>query len=164
MAGGEERTVREVKPWNIPGLIRVAGILDACGRDMAARYGLRHWDNPRWKTLAVCAVSVLRHRVYLTRDGSGDAATFQTDRQGSLMHLSKLATLPAAAGRGLGSFCLTYAENLARAAGCAGIVLEVYDKSEHAIKFYLHRGFRTVGTVKTLRYTELRMEKTLAPL
>ena len=37
--------------------------------------------------------------------------------------------------------------------------MEVYNKSNHAIKFYEHNGYLKVGETGTLKYTDLIMEK-----
>ena len=56
---------------------------------------------------------------------------------------------------------MKYIEMTAKERGLFRVTCEVYDKSEHAIKFYEHRGYRQYGTVGTLKYTELQMEKEL---
>lgn len=38
---------------------------------------------------------------------------------------------------------------------------KVYAPSKHALDFYLHRGYKVCGNTKTLKYSEIRMEKVL---
>jgi hypothetical protein len=39
--------------------------------------------------------------------------------------------------------------------------MEVYDKSQHAIDFYLHRGYVQCGVVNSLKYKEYVLQKQL---
>ncbi len=154
--------VGRIKVFDIPGICRASHILHACGKDMARRFDLHHWDNPRAVTFAIAGLGCLKNEMYLVRDGDRPVATFQIKKNGQDMHLTKLATLPDAAGRGIGSFCLEHVEALALKAGCDRIVLEVYDRSGHAIDFYHRRGFKDVGRVSTRKYTEIEMEKAVS--
>ena len=154
----------EIKPaaaWDLPALWRVSGIIRACGRDMAARYGLRHWDHSRLILFGFTVLDARHRRIYLVTENGKNRATFRVNRAGEWLRLSKLAALPEAAGKGLGSFCVSRAEEMARREGLKGLTLEVYDKSEHAVAFYRHRGFTPAGEVRTRKYTELVMRKEL---
>ncbi|MBQ9784232.1 MAG: GNAT family N-acetyltransferase [Clostridia bacterium] len=152
--------LRKLGLFHLRGLFRAAAILYDCGKDMAKKYDLHHWDNSRFKTWVIIFLCVLKNRVYLVCDEEGRAvATFQTHRTGDAMHFEKLATSPECAGRGIGSFCIEQIEALAKSDGCGKVCMEVYAPSEHAIHFYEHRGYVTTGTTKTLKYTEIKMEK-----
>ena len=48
---------------------------------------------------------------------------------------------------------------MAVAANCKEVICEVYDKSEHARKFYEHKGYMVYGETDTLKYKELKMKK-----
>lgn len=50
-------------------------------------------------------------------------------------------------------------ERLAKESGCAEVVCEVYDKSEHAKAFYEHRGYISYSTTETLKYKEQKLRK-----
>lgn len=155
-------TMREIRWYQPVGLLRVAEILYACGRDMASRYGLQHWNNPRFKTWAIVALCVLKNRIFLGADAQGKAvATVQVKVLGNALHLAKLAVLPAAGGKGCGSRCLEWAEEYARVQGCDSVELEVYDRSSHALAFYHNRGYERCGSMETRKYTEIRMKKML---
>jgi len=88
-------------------------------------------------------------------------ATFQTRKLNRSYLFQKLATLPEFAGGGVGSFCLNEIERLAKGENCVEIICEVYDKSEHAKKFYQHKGYLTYGETDTLKYKELTFRKEL---
>ena len=127
---------------------------------MANRYDLHHWNNSRLKNAIVLFLCLLKNRIYLVYDKERKAvATFQTKKIGNALRFQKLATAPAYAGKGVGSFCIEAIEGIAKSMGCEKVVLEVYDKSEHAKKFYEHRGYSVSGNVITLKYSELKMEK-----
>ena len=144
---------------NMPGIIQVARILHICGKDMAQTQSLHHWDNPFWKSLAIAGLGVLKNEVWLADLDGSPAGTYQIQQHGDVLRFEKLATLPSTAGQGIGSRCMERIEETARERGCCKVIMEVYAPSAHAINFYEHRGYRTAGTVKTLKYEEVRMEK-----
>lgn len=92
---------------------------------------------------------------------SKPVATFQTRKIGLSVLFQKLATLPDCSGKGVGTFCLSEIEKIAKNSSSNKIICEVYDKSENAISFYLKRGFKICGEKETLKYKELKMEKEL---
>lgn len=143
------------------GLLKVSDILYKCGKDMAGRYDLHHWDNSHIKNGAVVALCALKNDIYLVCDGDKAVATFQIRKVNGSLLFQKLATAPAFAGGGAGSFCLHEIEKIGKAAGCTEAICEVYNKSEHAIRFYEQRGFTVYGETKTLKYTEWKMRKAL---
>ena len=147
--------------WNLLKLLSVSDILYKCGKDMAEKYDLHHWDNSHFKNWIIVALCILKNRVYLVYDGKQAIATFQTRKIGHAYLFQKLATLPGFSGAGVGSFCLNEIEKMGRALGCREIMCEVYEKSEHAKSFYLKRGFTVCGTTETLKYKELKLKKEL---
>ena len=126
---------------------------------MAAKYGLQHWNNSHFKNWLIVALCALKNNVYLIYNGKIPVATFQTRKLDEKFLFQKLATLPEFSGCGIGTFCLGEIERLAKQSGAKEIVCEVYDKSEHAIKFYERKGFSVCGTADTLKYTELKLRK-----
>jgi len=155
-------TVRKVRFFQLFSLHKVSVILIKCGRDMAQKYGLQHWNNSYIKNAAVVALCALKNKIYLVYDESKrPIATFQTKKIGDSLRFQKLGTNPDHAGKGVGSFCMQTIENMAKDLGCCRVCLEVYDKSEHAKAFYEHRGYVVCGKAETLKYTELQMEKGL---
>ncbi len=155
-------TVRKVHFFQLFSLHKVSVILIRCGRDMAKKYGLQHWNNSYIKNAIVVALCALKNKIYLVYDENKQAvATFQTKREGDSLRFQKLGTDPDLAGKGIGSFCMQTIEDMARHLGCRRVCLDVYDKSEHAKGFYEHRGYTVCGKTETLKYTELQMEKVL---
>lgn len=155
-------TSRKISLFHIPGLIKVTSILYRCGKDMAKRYGLHHWDNSYFKTAVIVLLCALKNRIYLVYDSDKQAvATFQVKKSENKLTFQKLATDPNFSGHGVGSFCMESIERMAKDSGLEKVCLEVYDQSAHAISFYQHRNYVICGTEKTLKYTELKMEKVL---
>jgi len=153
--------VQKIGLLNIPGQLKVNRILYDCGKDMAEKYDLHHWDNSHLKNCVIVALCELRNSVYLVTDNGKPVATFQTKLADGSMRFEKLACSPQYAGKGVGSFCLKNIEEMAQKAGCPKICMEVYSQSRHALDFYLHRGYRICGETKTLKYSEIKMEKML---
>ena len=154
-------SVRKLKIWNIAKLIKVSNILYRCGKDMAEKYGLHHWDNSHLKNWVIVALCALKNTVYLVYDGKNPVATFQTRKVNQSYLFQKLATSPEFSGGGIGTFCMSEIERLARVENCTEVVCEVYAESEHAKRFYEHKGYTVYGTADTLKYKELKMKKTL---
>lgn len=154
-------SVHRVKIWNISGLLKVSNILYKCGKDMAEKYDLHHWDNSHVKNWIIVLICSLKNRIYLVRDGKMPLATFQTRKIEKSYLFSKLATSPDFAGKGIGGFCLNEIERLAKSEDCKEIICEVYDKSEHAKSFYEHKGYLVYGVKDTLKYKELKLRKEL---
>lgn len=152
-------SARKISKFNIPALKKVSDILYECGKDMAAKYDLRHWDNSHVKNWLIVAMCALKHDIYLIYRDDIPVATFQTRKIGQSFRFQKLATSPKYAGGGIGSYCVNEIESIAKEKGCTEVICEVYDKSEHAKSFYEHRGFITCGATETLKYKELKMRK-----
>lgn len=153
-------TIRKVNFINIPAMLSVSNILYDCGKDMAIKYNLHHWDNGKTKSFLVAVYTSLRSNTFLVEDNNRNCvATFQTKKIEDVLHFSKLATKPNYAGKGIGSFCMSEIEKKAVESLCKKVSMEVYDKSQHAIDFYLHKGYEKCGEVKTLKYTEIKMQK-----
>lgn len=151
--------LKKVNKFDIPTLNAVAQILNACGKDMAKKYNLHHWDNMFIKTILIVGICDLRNTIFLLYDETKPVATFMTKLNGEALHFEKLGTLPSESGKGLGSFCMKKIEELAKEAGCKKVVMEVYETSQHAINFYEHKGYVAVGMTDTLKYKEVKMEK-----
>lgn len=140
----------------------VSKILMACGKDMAEKYGLHHWENSSLKAFLIVCYLSLKNDIWLVKDKAGSKiATFQTKKTKKGFHFGKLATDPVFAGKGIGSFCMAKIESLAVELGCNNVYMEVYIKSEHAQDFYLHRGYTLCGETESLRYKEQIFSKQL---
>lgn len=151
----------KLKIWNVGKLYQVADILYKCGKDMAIKYDLHHWDNSHLKNWLIVLLCAVKNDIYLIFDNETPVDTFQIQKNGSSLLFQKLATAPDFAGKGVGSFCLNEIERIGCENACSEIVCEVYDQSNHAIRFYEHKGYTVYGTVETLKYNELKMIKKL---
>lgn len=151
----------KLKKYDIIGMLKVSDILYKCGKDMAKNQDLRHWDNSHIKNWVIVALCALKNDIYLVTDGRLPVATFQTRTIDNKLLFRKLAISPKFSGKGIGTRCLAEIEKIAAEHGCGESICEVYEKSEHAIKFYEHRGYTVCGTAETLKYKELKMRKEL---
>ena len=151
--------LKRVGKLDLPKLNAVARILNSCGKDMANKYDLHHWDNLFIKTLIIVGLCDLRNEIYLLYSGNKPVATFMTKRNGDALHFEKLGTLPSESGKGIGSICMRKIEEIAKNEDCKKVVMEVYEPSQYAISFYEHKGYAAVGMTDTLKYKEVKMEK-----
>lgn len=155
-------SVSKVKIWNVPDLLKVSDILYECGKYMAEKYNLHHWDNSHIKNWIIIILCALKNNIYLVyNDNKVPVATFQTRKTDQSYLFQKLATSPKFAGGGIGTFCLNEIERQAKNEGCYELICEVYDKSEHAMDFYKNRGYIVYGTSGTLKYTEYKLKKSI---
>lgn len=154
--------IKKISSFNLVAMKQLSDILYACGKDMAIKYNLHHWDNNRIKTFMIAIYSSLKNDTFLVEDeNKRNIATFQVYIKNKKLHFGKLVTYPLYSGKGVGSYCMKSIENLAWERGCNQICMEVYDKSLHALDFYMHKGYQKCGEVKILKYTEIKMKKTI---
>lgn len=151
--------VNKVNKFQIKELFTVASILNACGKQMADTYDLHHWDNPILKSFLIVLMCTFKNDIYILYSENKALATFMVSHDEGVLKFEKLATVPSYHGKGIGSFCISYIENIARYIGCTKIQMDVYSPSRHAIDFYNKKGFKVVGSKNTLKYNELIMEK-----
>lgn len=153
--------INSVRWFNLKRICQVSRILNACGKDMAQKYDLHHWDNPYLKTFVIVCLCVIKNEVFLICERNNPVATFQIKGQDKTLRFEKLGILPANAGNGIGSYCVHRIERIAYERGYKKIAMEVYQPSKHAINFYEHKGFVVVGKTNTLKYKEVKMEKSI---
>lgn len=145
-------------------------IIRLSGQDMFFNQGLLHWKKPY--PIEFIRNDCVEKHVFLAKDlGSNTYVhTFQLDfmtqisngerkDQVKAVSINKFATLPSFSGKGIGKKSFNHIEKTCLKQGISKIVLEVYDKSEHAIQFYKKRGFRVIGERPTRNFTVLEMEK-----
>lgn len=60
--------VKRIGIINLPGQIKVNNILFDCGKDMAKKYDLHHWDNSHLKNFIIVALCELKNTVYLVTE------------------------------------------------------------------------------------------------
>lgn len=157
----DELKLKRVHICEVSNLLSVARILNLCGRDMAKKYDLHHWDNPMLKSCIIVLLCMLKNQVYLMLDNKNPVATFQVKKKKDTLFFEKLAVNPEVSGNGYGSYCMKLIERQAKKMECHKVRMEVYVKSKHAIEFYEHKGYSKVGETGTLKYTDLIMEKTV---
>ncbi len=153
--------VRKVGRLDIIGQIEVNNILYDCGKNMAEKYDLHHWDNSHFKNLIIVFLCELKNSVYLVFEDKRPVATFQTMVVDDIYHFEKLAVSPKVSRKGIGSYCMSTIEKMAKNIGCRRVVMEVYSLSKHAIEFYSNKGYVISGETKTLKYSEIKMEKNI---
>lgn len=152
--------LKKIQFYNLRAVYNITKILHSCGKDMANKYGLQHWNNSWIKSWIIVLLCLHKNEVYLVNDKKQNAvATFQTRRVGDEYFFEKLAVMPNVSGGGIGTFCVNSIEKSAKSFKCKKVRMEVYDKSNHAINFYKKRGYRVKEQKNTRKYTELVMEK-----
>ena len=144
---------------------QVYTILAAAGAYMVEVFDLHHWETPYGKDRITQDTET--KQVYLAKSGDTFVATFTLSDKTSrafadkpyadAMYLSKFSVAPGVMKGGIGSGCIQYLEQLCKAQGKTKVRLDVYEKSEHAIKFYYKMGYEKVGTAPLV----LCMEKGL---
>ena len=126
---------------------------------MAVKYGLHHWDNTHIKNWIIVVICALKNHIYLVYYDKIPVATFQTRKVNQSYLFQKLATVPQFSKQGVGTFCLSEIERLAKSENCKEVVCDVYDKSQHAKTFYERKGYVVYGETDTLKYKELKLRK-----
>lgn len=99
--------IKKVGLFDFSGQIRVNSILYNCGKDMAEKYDLHHWDNSHFKNFIIVVFCVLKNSVYLVSEEDNYVATFQTRKVGEMFRFEKLACLPEMSGKVSVCFVLT---------------------------------------------------------
>ena len=119
--------LKRVRKTDIISLLKAADILNKCGKDMALKNNLHHWDNPYLKSILIILLSSWKNIIYLLYDGRQPVATFQIKKDGETLHFEKLGTRPSKSGKGAGSYCMKTIEQLAEKKGCKKVSMEVYE-------------------------------------
>ena len=90
--------VKKIALWNLKGLHQVNTILSLCGRDMAKKYDLHHWDNSYIKNVVILILCVLKNQIFLVYDEQYPVATFQLSESVNELKFQKFATEPQKSG------------------------------------------------------------------
>lgn len=155
-------TTKYISPFNLKQIFRVVSIWRNCGKDMATKYGIHHWDNGWIKSFMIFVIQLLKgFKTYVVCDNADTLATFQIRQSYHQLNFSKFAVNPKLNGKGIGSYCIEVMSRMALESQCNILTCEVYDKSRHALEFYLHRGFCISGEIHTIKYTEIVLTKSL---
>ena len=136
-------------------------ILFRCGIHMA-RHFLFHWLPPYPKR-AIRRDCNSKAVVIVREESSNEyTSTFQMWKGNEqTLQVGKIATDPKYWGKGIGKANMLFMEKYARGNGYDRIDLEVYSKSNKAISFYEHLGYRIIGTKRSIRFKVFIMEKCL---
>ena len=126
--------LRDARPADLPALLALEAGFP--GDRLSARQLRRHLANPRARLrVALAGGRLLGYHLLLRRENSAWA------------RLYSIAVDPAARGQGLGRRLLADAERQARAAGCAGLRLEVRQDNRAAVALYEAAGYRRAGAL-----------------
>lgn len=134
----------------------IYNILAECGRNMYENDGLTHWKNPY--PLENIKSDCNKNYVYIGNLNGKYVNTFQLNFEGSNCIITKFATSPSHAGKGIGKQSMEYIKMICREKNTETITLDVYDKSQTAISFYRRLGFDFVGSKSTKYFTVLTMK------
>ncbi|MFS0614945.1 GNAT family N-acetyltransferase [Lederbergia ruris] len=150
-------------------VFKVYEIIKVCGERMFEEQGLVHWKTPY--PIEAIQKNCEEREVFLVKDIDADSYvhTFQleftveliNDKEVPVAIVNKFATIPKAAGKGIGKLSMDYIEEYCRNKGISKIKLDVYNKSGHAINFYKKRGFIKTGSMPTKHFKVYLMEKQL---
>ncbi|MCF3942628.1 GNAT family N-acetyltransferase [Oceanobacillus alkalisoli] len=147
-------------------------IITLSGQDMFEKQGLVHWKTPY--PIESIKADCENREVFLIKDLQSDlyVHTFQLEFEPKTMNnkikgyvsfasINKFATLPVVSGKGIGKKSMDFIEDYCREKEVSKITLDVYDKSEKAIKFYKNRGFSITSSKPTKHFSIYIMEKIL---
>lgn len=156
-------SVHKISPLNLPAFWETAKILSDCGDDMYQKYNISHWKNSVLKSFLIVIYSMVRYtrKVMGVYDGDTMIGTYQISKVNDSLCFGKLAISPSCSGQGFGTYCIEQMTKQAIECGCKKLQCEVYIHSQHALDFYLHKGFVEEGICKTLKYTEIKLVKYL---
>lgn len=142
-------------------------IVYRCGQDMYAKNGLTHWRKGYPKENI--EKDIVEKEVYLVSKEdeyigcfmlTTNPSSFFTDvNKNQYIYISKVAIDPKAARQGIGSLSMDFCEEIVKEKKLKGIRLDVYNKSEKAIKFYEKLGFIRGEIKPTRNFEVICMEK-----
>ncbi|MBR4470616.1 MAG: GNAT family N-acetyltransferase [Erysipelotrichaceae bacterium] len=151
----------KISKLDFKSLYYIARILNLCGKDMAVKCDLHHWDNSLIKSFAIALCCSIKNDVFLVKENEMPVATYMTRIKDDGLYFEKLATHPNYSGKGIGSYCMDQIEKKAKDGNLKRVYMEVYQLSQNAISFYEHRGYKKNGITDTLKYKEVMMEKNI---
>lgn len=155
-------------------IFEIYEIIRLSGEHMYKEQGLIHWKDPY--PMESIKKNCENREVFLAKnlDSGKFVHTFQLEFisdfskseendenkiDSKVCIINKFATLPEVAGQGIGKLSMNYIEEYCRNKKVSKIGLDVYDKSEHAIRFYKKRGFVVTGSKPTRHFKVYLMEK-----
>ena len=147
--------IQKVTPEQVDAL---HAILEQCGLDMQAKFGLSHWI-PAYPLERLREDAQVKS-VYAVYDHDRIIATFTIGMQvpyyytasiwqnpdAKALYVNHLAVLPEYQGKGVGTWCMQTTEQLAIAEGCDAVRLDAYDQHVKLHEFYRRLGYQERGT------------------
>ncbi len=94
----------KLKIWNVGKLYQVADILYKCGKDMAIKYDLHHWDNSHPKNWLIVLLCAVKNDIYLIFDNETPVATFRIQKMEVHFFSKSLPQLPILQAKALAHF------------------------------------------------------------
>ncbi|MBO5454665.1 MAG: GNAT family N-acetyltransferase [Clostridia bacterium] len=137
----------------------VYSILEICGKDMYEKKGLTHWLKPYPMEFIIRDAD--EKYVYLAEKEGKYVATFAITIFDDYIYIGKVGVLPECAKKGIGVECMKFADNFAIENNRFITKVDVYDKSEHAVKFFTKIGYEITGGKDTTNFHVYLMEKHL---
>ena len=170
-------TLEKVGPDQVDELQEIVRL---CGEDMTTRWGRTHWLPP--PPIEIMRRHAAEKDVYAVRQDGEAVATFTfglsgwpevsrphwADPDARAAYVARLAVRPDAQGRGLGRWCMSEVERLARERNCASIRLDAIADFPEPIALYRSLGYEERGNVVRTNWygidrTLILMEKSLSP-
>jgi GNAT superfamily N-acetyltransferase len=150
-------------------------VIVACGRDMAARLGLHHWDPPL--PLAEFRMQAATREVWAVLDCGRLIGTFTVGLSpipdyprdyfsdaAPALYLNRLALLPSEQRRGLGRACMGEVARIARRRGARAVRFDAVSAHADLRGFYRKLGYRECGPFHIGEVPVECYEKVLTPI
>lgn len=150
----------DIQPATAKDLDSVWKIIDSCSDWLVTAKGLDHWK--KYYNQALVAKKIRTQKVYLARAENNPVATITldfnpvsyytkedmtnfVDRKVRAGYVTALAVLPELQGRGIASRMMDFVEERAASLNGKYLRLDCRASYEDIVRFYVHRGFKTVG-------------------
>lgn len=153
----------EIKTAVIQDIEMIEQIYFQCSEDMKLQFNLNHWESPYPKD--ILSERIASNSVYKLVRGNDIIATFMLTSEypntfadyigideTPFLYLSRLAVIPDRQSKGIGSYCLSYAEQIAKEKGAQVIRLDVLSNHTLLLNFYIKNGYRRLGSGNTRRF------------
>lgn len=143
----------------------IYNILEKCGQYMYENDNLTHWLKPY--SLKNIKDDTKTKEVFIVKENENIIATFSLsdiktrffNDDKKYIYISKFAVLPNNSRSGIGMKCIKYIDGLVIEKNFLGLRLDVYEKSEKAIRFYMKNGFENLFMAETRNFRVVCMEK-----
>ncbi len=86
--------VRKLSKVNIVELKTVSDILYECGKDMAKKYDLHHWDNSHMKNYIIVALCAMKNDIYLVHNKKNTCGNISDTKNRTIIFVPKVSNSP----------------------------------------------------------------------